>query len=134
MEPLLKRAVLYEEGKKNGKAFLYDEKGNLNYIFEYLNDKFHGIQTCLKPDDNDNRELQERYMIQNRIILDKRDSFKECSICYEKGSSWRTTCGHVICLECCYKCYHRSEMPRLQCFYCRSTFQNVNCVPELIFQ
>lgn len=144
MEPMLKRAVLYEEGKKNGKAFLYDDKGNLNYIFEYLNDKFHGIQTCLKADDDnddDKREIKERYMIHNKIILHKRDLFKECSICYESGGTWKTTCGHLICLDCCHKYYDSTnnnnshgEMSSLKCFYCRSTFQHVNCLPHLIFE
>ena len=126
-QPILKRAVRYNEGKKNGKAFLYDEMGNPTYIFEYQNDRFHGIQVSIK------NELYERYIMNNTIILEERDSLKECSICYERGNTWRTPCGHFICLDCCNKCYHFNNNNRFRCFYCRSSFQYVNCLPELIF-
>ena len=135
LEPILKRAVLYHQGQKTGKAFLYDENGNPTYIFEYQNDKFHGIQICMAlTSDNNESAIKERYIIHNKMILEKRDLLQDCSICYENGQTWKTPCGHYICLDCCHKCYNNHEMTRLQCFYCRTSFKDVNyCSPVLIF-
>lgn len=128
-QKMLKRAVNYEYGKKTGRAFLYDSNGNPNFLFEYKNDKFHGIQLNFTTETEDS----ERYMIENKIILQKRSHMNDCSICYEKGNTWKTTCGHYICIDCCDKYYNNINNKNFKCFYCRQSFLNVNLVPELIF-
>ena len=74
-------------------------------------------------------------MIENKIILEKRAHMNDCSICYEKGKTWKTPCGHYICIDCCDKYYNNTNTnkTKFKCFYCRQSFLNVNLSPELIF-
>lgn len=120
---IILESTKYKHGQKNGKSFLYDKFGNLEYNLNFKDNKLDGYQYCLVKE-----KLCEVYTIDNNLVLYHRvlneDKTFECSVCYESYELWKTECNHVICISCVDK-FYRNQQETLQkkCFYCRKMFK-----------